>query len=190
MNTLLGTSGEDTLLTSLIAGAESLFNGLVNADPTSGLISASYVDTFREEDFPNIKKRGIVFFLRQKHPTAVSTVNGVSAGTIDVNFILKGQRLEFETAKDPGTTFPFGWKIAYTAGYASNAIPDDIELAIKYIVAGLYNRKNSEGFDSFRQDLLSVNYSKESILDTILDPESKTFVQAVVATYKVPLVIS
>ena len=190
INQLLGTSGEDALIESLINGAESIFNDLINADSTNGLIEAEYMDRFPCGYTPNYYKYGLVFFLQHYRPTEIDTVNGISAGTQDVDFILEGQRLEFAIKKDEATAFPYGFRIVYTAGFPSDEIPKDIKLAVKYMVAALYNRKNTEGFSSFKQDLLSINYRDDGIMDTIKSSENSSFIQSVIVKYKVPFVIS
>lgn len=44
VNVYLGTSGEDPLIASLIASAESIFNHLINS---SGLSTATYTEKYR-----------------------------------------------------------------------------------------------------------------------------------------------
>lgn len=190
VNTLLGTSGEDSLIEALIQGAESLFDGLIGSE--TGLISSAKTEDFsvNDESLPP-EKRNRVFYLRTYKPTAITTINGISPGTLDTDYTLTRNTLEFKDAVDEPTAFPYRFRIVYTSGFADiNAVPADIKNAIKYIVSGFYSTKNSQGLSSFKQDLLSVNYKDGSVLDTILDTTQKTFVHATVSRYTVYSVIS
>jgi hypothetical protein len=185
VNTMLGISGEDTLISQLIDGAESIFDGLIGSE--TGLITSAKTEDFAINN-PNQprEKRNRVFYLGTYKPTAITTINGASPGTANVDYTLSGNVLEFKDAQTPPTTFPYRFRIVYTSGFADiNAIPPDIKAAIKTITAAFYNTKNAQGIASFRQDLLSVNYKDGSILDTIIDPASKNIVQATVARYTV-----
>lgn len=196
VNTLLGISGEDTLIDSLIDGAESLFDNLIGSE--TGLISSTKTEDFAvDDDSKPRSKRNRVFDLGTYKPTAITTINGASPGTVNVDYTLTRQRLEFKDIPTPPSAFPYVYRIVYVSGYTAidaqtqtYPLPADIKTAVKYITAGLYNTKNAQGIASFKQDLLSVNYKDGSILDTILDPASKSFIQAVVANYTVYSVIS
>lgn len=190
VNTLLGISGEDTLIDSLIDGAESLFDNLIGSE--TGLISSTKTEDFAVDDPSKpIAKRNRVFDLGTYKPTAITTINGTSPGTLDVDYTLTRNRLELKDVPTPPSSFPYRYRIAYVSGFADiDHVPADIKTAIKYIAAGFYNTKNAQGIASFKQDLLSVNYKDGSILDTILDSNAKTFLQAVVANYTVYSVIS
>lgn len=188
---LLGTSTEDKLIESLIIGAEALFDSLVWSD-TGLLTSSKTEDHVADNPDQSYENRNRIFYLRTHKPTAITTINTVAPWTIDVDYTLTDRTLEFKTAKTTPSTFPYRFRIVYVSGYANiDAIPQDIKLAIKYMVGALYNRKNSEGISSFKQDLLSVNYDKQSgILDQILSPEDHSFVTATINRYKVPFIFS
>lgn len=190
VNTLLGISGEDTLIDSLIDGAEALFDNLIGSE--AGLITSTKTEVFAAEDQTKpAAKRNRVFDLGTYKPTAITTINGAAPGTLNVDYTLTRQRLEFKEVPNPPSAFPFVYTIVYVSGYANiDAIPADIKTAIKYITAGFYNTKNAQGIASFKQDLLAVNYRDSSALDTILDSNSKSYLQAVVAKYTVHDVIS
>lgn len=190
VNSLLGTSGEDTLITSLIEGAESLFDSLIGSD--TGLLTSSKTEYFEVNDLSKpYLLRDRVFDLGTYKPTAITTINGVSPGTVNVDYTITRQRLEFKLPQISPNTFPYRFAIVYTSGYADiAAIPNDVKTAVKYIVGALYNTKNAQGIASFRQDLLSVNYKDGSVLDTILDGNQKNFIQAVIQSYSVYSVIS
>lgn len=100
-----------------------------------------------------------------------------------MDYIIEGQKLTLKEIVTVPTAFPYKHKIVYTSGYTT--IPDDIKLAIKYLVAGLYNSRKSQGISSFRQDLLSVNYSDSGLIDTVLDTEKANFVRAIINQYKI-----
>jgi hypothetical protein len=70
-------------------------------------------------------------------------------------------------------------------------IPNDVKQAIIYLSAALYNRRNNEGIQSFRQDLLSVTYDKgKGLLDGLLDDQSSSFVNEAIKSFKFYNVIS
>jgi hypothetical protein len=190
VNLVLGTSGEDSLIDTLIDGAEALFDGLIGSE--TGLISSVKTEDFAVDDTSKPRDlRNRVFDLGTYRPTAVATINGASAGVLDTDFTLTGQRLEFRDFQQTPNVFPFRFRIVYTSGFASIAdIPADIKTAVKYIVGALYNTRKAQGIASFKQDLLSVNYRDTGILDTILDPESRGMVAATAANYTVYSVIS
>jgi len=189
VNSLLGTSGEDTLITSLIEWAESLFDNLIGSE--TGLLTSSKTEFFEIDDQSkpyDIRNR--VFDLWTHKPTAITSINWVSTGTVNVDYTITRQRLEFEDYQIQPTSFPYRFKIIYVSGYADiAAIPNDVKTAVKYIVGALYNTKNAQWVASFRQDLLYVNYNG-SILDTILDGSEKNFIQSVINKYTVYSVIS
>lgn len=182
-NALLGISGQDALVSTLIDGASQLFDTLLGAD---GNLVSTYRSEYHALNRPGVYsyEQSTVFYLRNKNPTAVATINGVSVGTIDVDYIIEGQKLTLKTPATGPTDFPYRYKVVYTAGYASNAIPEDIKLAVKYMVSGLYNSRKSQGISSFRQDLLSVNYTDSGLLDTLLDEEQGNFVRSIITRYK------
>lgn len=179
---LLGLSGEDDLIGTLIEWASKLFDTLIWS---SYSLDSSEKSEFHALYRPDVSdcEQGTVFYLRTINPTAVSTINGVSVGAIDVGYILEGQKLTLKDLVTMPTGFPNKHKITYTSGFTT--MPEDIKLAVKYLVAGLYNSRKSQGISSFRQDLLSVNYSGEGMIDTILDTEQGNFVRAVVNKYKI-----
>jgi hypothetical protein len=180
-------TGQDTLLDAIIESAESIFDTLI-AQP-SGLISSSHTEDFAVNDTSKPwTDRNRVFELGAYKPTAVTTINGVSAGTIDVDYILDGQRLEFKDTKEGPTAFPYRFRIVYTAGItAANlaAVPTDIKTAIKTLASAIYATRKASGVASFKQDLLSINYKDTNVLDTILDPAEKNTVQLIAQKYTV-----
>jgi hypothetical protein len=112
----------------------------------------------------------------------------VDPGSVGTDFIIESNRIELKNPLTPSTTFPYRYTIEYSAGYST--IPEDVKLAVLTLASAIYTTKGSQGVASFRQDLLSVNYKADGILDTIGDPEKKGQVQAVVNKYKTHLVLS
>jgi len=112
----------DSLNAELLVGmSEALFNRLINSE--NGLISSEKTEYFDpKRDFGSPSKVGKVFLLRTYKPTAITSVNGVSPGTANVNYTLIGRRLEFEFAKEYTTTFPNRYTVVYTSGIASDAV--------------------------------------------------------------------
>lgn len=185
INAYLGTSGIDALLTQLAEGAEALFDTLTG----DGIETKTHTDYFDMGYYrQNPYNEGRVFYLPAVNVTAVTSVNGVSAGTIDVNYAIFGSKLELQYPVSMPTTFPYKYKVIYTAGFAT--IPSDVILAINTIVGAIYNTRNSNGIASFKQDLLSVNFKDASILDTLLDSETKGMIQAIVTKYTAHTVLS
>lgn len=185
LNAYLGTSGIDALLTQLGESAEALLDTLVG----DGIEVHTHTDIFPVGYYSaNPCKEGRVFYLNAIKPLSITTVNGSSPGTIDVDYTIRGNCLEFANGWTSPSAFPYQYKIVYSAGYAT--IPLDVVQVVNMIAGALYNTRNANGIASFKQDLLSVNYKDGSILDTIMDTESKGVVQAVVNRYKVHIVLS
>lgn len=166
VNLYLGTCGEDPLIASFIASAESIFNHLINS---SGLGTATYTEKYR---YPlggfhseNIWR---VFYLDNINPTALTSVDGVAVSSWD--YYLEGRKLTLKNSVSYQQTFPHLNTIIYTAGYAT--IPDDVKQAIKMAVGTLYNTKNANGLSSFQQDQLSVNYTDAQSSEDILSQNS------------------
>lgn len=133
LNAYLGTSGIDTLLAQLADSAEAMLDTLLG----DGIEQKIHTDIFPVGYYSsNPIKEGRVFYLNAINPTAVTSVNGTSAGTINTDYILDGNKLEFASNWNTPTTFPYHFKIIYTAGYGT--IPLDITLAVNMIVTALY----------------------------------------------------
>lgn len=58
------------------------------------------------------------------------------------------------------------------------------------LAAAIKSTQSAEGIASFRQDLLSVNFKNDSILDTLIDPETKGLVKLTANKYMLPYVIA
>lgn len=52
----------------------------------------------------------------------------------------------------------------------------------------MYNRRKSEGISNFKQDLLSVSYDADSILDN-LSTDEKNALMIVVNKYRAPIIV-
>ena len=178
-------SAQDTLLDMLIGAAESIFDNLIGED--SGLLTSSKTEDFPIDD-TNLPydDRNQVFNLGHIYPTAITSINGLSMGTVDVDYTITRQRLELKQPKTAPTAFPYRWRVVYTSGYANTAaIPDDVKYAIKTIVAAMYAGRKASGVASFKQDLLSINYKDKNVLDTLLDGTEKGIIQTIVQNYTV-----
>ncbi len=175
---------DNATLGAVIDGVESLFDMLIGSE--SGLITGNKTEYHPVEDKAN---NGRIFYLKTLLPTTITTVNWVSAGTLDTHYTLEGQKLEFKDYVASPTVFPFRYKIVYVSGYSSiSTIPNEIKLALKQIVGAVWNSKQSQGMASFRQDLLSINYKDESILD-ILGTNERSHINTIINRYKVYSVI-
>ncbi len=127
--------------------------------------------------------------LRSYKPTTITTVNGVSAGTLNTNFTLTGRRLELEFAKDYPTAFPYRYTVVYTSGLTQSELDSakDIKTACLYIAKGLYERKKHMDVTSFKQDLLTVNFTTgKDFLDVLSDASEVSFIKLIVNKYLVP----
>jgi len=174
----------DSTLSAVIDGVESLFNGLIGSE--TGLITSTKTEYHPVE---NKCDNGRVFYLKTFLPTSVTTINAVSPGTLDTDYTITGEKLELKDYATTPTVFPYRYKIVYTSGYSSiSTIPNDIKLAIKTIVGAIWNSRQTQGMASFKQDLLSVNYKDTSILD-ILGTDEKNFINSIINRYKVFSVI-
>lgn len=114
-----------------------------------------------------------------------------STQTIEINntalasgeFYAVQNRLVLKTAVQV-PTFPPIFTIEYTGGY--NPIPSDVKSACILITLSLNSKKNANGISSFRQDLLSVNYSQESLENVLGDPTNASIVRTIVNKYRKP----
>jgi hypothetical protein len=158
VQSFIGTDCDEGTASLLVDMSEALFNSLINSE--TGLISSTKTEYFDpRRDFNSPTKVGRVFLLRTYKPTAITSINGVSPGTLNTNYTLIGRRLEFEFAKDYSTGFPYRYTIVYTSGLQSTEIGSDIKLVCYYIAKGLFEKKKHMDVESFRQDLLSVKYT-------------------------------
>lgn len=183
LNEYLGTSGIDALVTSIWESAEALFDTLIGTT----LESSSRTQHFPVWYTDCLYEEWRIFYLNAQNITAVATVNGVSAGVLNIDYTIETQKLELKNWVNRPSTFPYRYTVAYTAGYST--IPNDVIMAINTISGAMYNTKNAQGISSFKQDLLSVNYETDTILDTLGDSESKWMLEAVINKYKVHTVL-
>lgn len=114
----------------------------------------------------------------------MTTVLGVSPGTINVDYTIIGRRIEFKEYKGIPSTFPQRIPIVYVSGITT--IPNDIKTCCLYIAKGLHKNKEQMDVASFRQDLLSVNYTTgKSMLEALVDPSEVTFINLIANKYRV-----
>lgn len=184
----IGTSCDEGTASLLADMSEAFFNQLINSP--AGLLSSVKTEYFDpKRDFSCPAKVGKVFLLRSFKPTAITTVNGVSAGTLNTNFTLTGRRLEFEFAKDYPAAFPYRYTVVYTSGLTADELNSakDIKTACLYIAKGLFERKKHMDVSSFKQDLLTVNFTTgKDFLDVLSDASDVSFIKLIVNKYLVP----
>lgn len=170
----------DSTLEAVINGVEGLFDTLIASD--TGLIESTKTEY---HPITNTKNTGRIFYLNTHRPTEVTTVNGVAPGTINVNYTLTGEKLELAIATTPPTAFPIRHTIVYKSGYADmQSIPQDIKLVIKEMCGAVWNSRKWQGIASFKQDLLSVNYTNGSVLDT-LGTDQKNHLNTIINKYRI-----
>lgn len=184
----IGTWCDDGTASLLADMSEAFFNQLINSD--SGLLSSAKTEYFDpKRDFSCREKVWKVFLLRSYKPTTITTVNGVSPGTLNTNFTLTGRRLEFEFAKDYPTAFPYRYTVVYTSWLTASELDSakDIKTACLYIAKGFYERKKHMDVTSFKQDLLTVNFTTgKDFLDVLSDASEVSFIKLIVNKYLVP----
>ena len=156
---------------------ESFFNQIIWSD---GLLSSTKTAYFDSKEV--YKHGGAVLYSPTYKPTAVTSINGVSAGTIDVDYTILGRKITFKDYLTVPTTFPERLSMVYVSWLAT--IPNDVKTCCLYIWKGLW--KNKESFDvaSFRQDLLSVNYTQgKGILEQLIDSSEVNFIKLIANKY-------
>ncbi len=166
--------------------SEALFNRLINSD--SGLISSTKTEYFDPRtDFGSQSKVGKIFLLKTYRPTVITSINGVSPGTANVDYTLVGRRLEFQYGKDYSSVFPFRYTVVYTSGLTTEEIGNDIKTVCYYLSKGLFERKRHMDVASFRQDLLSVNFTTSNdFLDVVSNPSEISFIKLITNKYLIP----
>ncbi len=185
INAYLWTSGEDVLIGILNKSAESILNSLIG---TTWLTS---VDVTEKMNYPTYSDdswmfRGRILYLSAVNPTLIKTIDGVTMTSWD--YEITWNRVFLKNTLTLQTTFPFKNTFVYTAWFST--IPDDIKQAIYIIVWALYNTRNSQAMDSFRQGELSINYSKTGAMEDIMNPESFSVLSSIINKYKVPFILS
>lgn len=101
---------DNATLASILLGAEALFDTLIGS--ATGILTSTKTEI---HPVANVRDNGRVFFLKTHKPTAITTINGASPGTIDVDYTLDGQKLEFDEFITAPTSFPYRYKIVYTS---------------------------------------------------------------------------
>lgn len=150
----------DTVLGMIIETCENIFDGLIESK--HGLFTETITEYHDPAEY-STSQQGRVFFLKAHNPTAVTSINGVSPGALNTDYTLNGRRIELKNSITFPTTFPYKWPIVYTAGYATDAIPADVKLAIMIMANAYWLDKKSAGISSFKQDLLSVTYDRSAL---------------------------
>lgn len=185
INTVLGTSWEDTLIGVLNNSAESILNSLIGTTWLNSWDITEKINypTFRN-DFWMFPWR--VLYVQWVNPTVVKSVDWVTLTSWD--YEITWNKVFLKDTMNLQTDFPYKNTIIYTAWFTT--IPNDIKQAIFLIVWALYNTKTSQNIDSFRQWELSINYSKDTVMNNIMDPESFSLLSSIINKYKVPLILS
>lgn len=162
-NLFAWTSGQDALITELIASAEAALN------------SSLRITTLDQGDYGELLDNKSIgpYYLNELNSTTVSEVNW---SALTVAYLLEWRRLEF---KQGFPDFDDWWriKVKYTAGYArtpTDTLPQDIKTIMYYMVTWLLNKRKWVWITEWSQGQLSVKYwSQEemsvfkSMFDTI-----------------------
>jgi len=177
LQSFLGVTIPEPQALLLVDMCESFFNQIIGSDGILTSTKTAYFDS--SEVF---KHGGMVLYSPTYKPTSVTSINAVSPGTIDVDYTIVGRKITFKDTLTVPTTFPERLTMVYVSGVAT--IPMDVKTCCLYIGKGLW--KNKETFDvaSFRQDLLSVNYTTgKGILEQIIDPSEVNFIKLIANKY-------
>lgn len=180
----INTAKYDSTLAMLIETCEGIFDGLIGSQ--TGLIENTKTEYHRVDDY-STQQQGTIFFLKTHNPTAITTYGGVAAGTRNVDYTLRGRRLELKNTLAFPSTFPYQWAIVYTSGYTAANLPADVKMAILILCNAFWTSKKATGISSFKQDLLSVTYDRAA-LDQIKDPAQLAEIRAIIWKYKIPTV--
>jgi len=83
----VSSSAYDTLITTMGESAESIFDQLIGSQ--TGLIQSTKTDEIHKPEDYSTEQAGRVFFLKTYLPTAITTINGTSPGTLNTDYILE-----------------------------------------------------------------------------------------------------
>lgn len=146
INTFLGTSWEDSLLTLLRDMVESFLH------------SELRITSFEEQSYTEYHEaRDDFYIVKELNPTILTSINDVAAS----NYLFEGRLLRI---KDSYTCDSWGRiKLIYTAGYAT--VPQDVKTLVLYMVWGAYNARKGIGIKEWTQGQLSVTYSSQQEMD-------------------------
>jgi hypothetical protein len=166
-------------MSALIDGAEAIVDNYVGQGLEE---NATY---YEEREYPantwnqNIKY-GREIYLSGINPHGTLKIDNVTISSSD--YRIKGQKLTLKNTITFKTDFPFLNKYEYSKGFS--VIPNAIKQACYIIVSELNGTKNGGGISSFRQDLLSVNFDKSSMLSSILSQDKVNDVALLLNPYK------
>ena len=179
-NNYLGLSCDDSTMSALIDGAESMVDNYVGADLSENA-TWSEEHSYPANTWQMSLKYGREIYLDGINPHGTLKIDSATISTSDYRFF--GQKLVLKNAVTLNQTFPYMNKYEFTSGFAT--IPNDVKQACFIIVGELHTTKTAGGISSFRQDMLSVNYSKDnSMLVNILSPDKMNSLALLLNKYK------
>ena len=153
-NEFMGTSWEDTLVTSLISYSESLLNTKLNV---------TTLESVPHDEEHKYNGAG-PYYVKELNPTVLTTVdNLVITGTY--KFFWRKLLLEYSP-----TPVDIVWNmitLQYTAWYVT--IPEDIKTVMLMLVSWVYNKRKSVGIKSFEQGEVSVTYNTQEEVSSFQD---------------------
>lgn len=155
VNTFLGTSWEDSLITLLWDMVESFLHTSLRITSFS---TATY-NEFHEATFPLNLNEKHFYILKELNPTVLTAINDINVSSDD--YLLEGRMLNLDT-----TYTVDDWnrvKFTYTAWFST--IPQDVKSMVLYGISGLYNARKGVGIKSFTQGQLTVSYNSQAEVD-------------------------
>ena len=164
---------------NLVDISEGIFNSLIGSD---GLEYWEKIEYFDSKDVLPCKS-GVVFFLKNYNPIDIVSVNDDEDYTININYVLDGRRLHLKDKVNFPVDFPYKTKIVYNAGL--DKIPQEVTSACLFIAKAVYSSGKYGDMDSFRQDLLAVNFKETWQIEKIVSWEDSNFINLIVNKYRV-----
>lgn len=174
----LSGTGEDTVLTSLLARAESVLAGRCGYKPATATASPTFQSAAYTEypEFWQVTDGGISLRLRHRPITAITTIHDSpdrSYGSNDLvdsgdYSIIDGELvvLDYDATHGAWSTYNRAIKAVYTAGWTTP--PDDLKDALIDYTVHLFRLIDRRGRQSISVQGGSQNLRKDEIPDEIL----------------------
>lgn len=181
VGSFVGSSCNSNISGMLAEMASSFFDRLIWSE--GGLLLSERTDYFVESDFA-CWKVGKIFYLKNFHPTTITSINWNTTLVANTDYILDGRRLEMKNPVSIPGDFPNRIAVVYEAWLEK--VPYDVKTSCLFLAKWLHNQRKNADMASFKQDLLSVNFTTgKSFLDTLCDPSDSGFINLIVNKYRI-----